>query len=438
MGGLATAALISSCGEDRSGEYYALINTQTWMYETMQREYLYYQDLPDRNSLNFFKSPSEFLTSVVSSQDQKSGTSFSHIDSVYITRSASTTPTFGFEGTMVRTENGAYGIRILYTQENSPAKEVGLKRGDLIIAANNKKINSSDLFYITSPKEAYLFTMGKLNGTGFDTLQTVQMPAPRIVENNNLYKSEITECGGKKVAYIMYNEFGNNDTEKLNQLFKNIAGQNINDIILDLRYNPGGYVTTAQMISTNLAPQEALGNTFLKMTHNDIINKTDVLNFEQSMLANGSPINYENLYIITSGNTASASEIVINCLKPYLSGRLIQVGTATFGKNVAQQLYTDEVKAPMLEFWLTNSLLSNADDFSDYYTSGLKPDFEISENFNGELGELGTEQDSIMIPIFKHIETGSFPTTDTPNRSISEKHRFNNSIELKPKSAIIK
>lgn len=441
MGGLATAALISSCGEDRSGEYYALINTQTWMYETMQREYLYYQDLPDRNSLNFFKSPSEFLTSVVSSQDQKSGTSFSHIDSVYITRSASTTPTFGFEGTMVRTENGSYGIRILYTQENSPAKEVGLKRGDLIIAANNKKINSSDLFYITSPKEAYLFTMGKLNGTGFDTLQTVQMPAPRIVENNNLYKSEITECGGKKVAYIMYNEFGNNDTEKLNQLFKNIAGQNINDIILDLRYNPGGYVTTAQMISTNLAPQEALGNTFLKMTHNDIINKTDVLNFEQSMLANGSPINYENLYIITSGNTASASEIVINCLKPYLSGRLIQVGTATFGKNVAQQLYTDEVKAPMLEFWLTNSLLSNAEDFSDYYTSGLKPDFEISENFNGELGELGTEQDSIMIPIFKHIETGSFPTTDTPNeisRSISEKHRFNNSIELKPKSAIIK
>ena len=266
------------------------------------------------------------------------------------------------------------------------------------------------------------------------------MPAPRIVENNNLYKSEITERGGKKVAYIMYNEFGNNDTEKLNQLFKNIAGQNINDIILDLRYNPGGYVTTAQMISTNLAPQEALGNTFLKMTHNDIINKTDILNFEQSMLANGSPINYENLYVITSGSTASASEIVINCLKPYMSGRLIQVGTATFGKNVAQQLYTDEVKAPMLEFWLTNSLLSNAEDFSDYYTSGLKPDFEISENFSGELGELGTEQDSIMIPIFKHIETGSFPTRETPDatsRSLGEKLRFNNSIVLKPKSAII-
>lgn len=442
MGGLAISALVSSCGEDRSGEYYALITTQTWMYETMQQEYLYYQDIPEKKSLNFFNKPSDFLNSMVSSKDKKSGSTFSHIDSVFVTtRSTSTTPTFGFEGTMVRAENGSYGIRVLYTQENSPAEEVGLKRGDLIIAANNKKINSSDLFYITSPKEAYLFTMGKLNERGFDTLQTVQMPSPRIVENKNIYKSDIMEIGGKRVAYIMYNEFGNNDAENLKQLFKDIAGQSVDDIILDLRYNPGGYVNIAQLVSTNLAPQEAMGSVFLKMTHNDKINQTDILNFEQSLLANGSPVNYKNLYVITSSNTASASEIVINCLRPYIAGRLIQVGTATFGKNVAQQLYTDEAKAPMLEFWMTNSLLSNAEDFSDYYTNGLNPDYEIAENFKGELGELGTAQDSLMIPIIKHIETGSFPTTETPDaasRSLDEKLRFNNSIDLKPKSAIIK
>lgn len=442
MGGLAISALVSSCGEDRSGEYYALITTQTWMYETMQQEYLYYQDIPEKKSLNFFNKPSDFLNSMVSSKDKKSGSTFSHIDSVFVTtRSTSTTPTFGFEGTMVRAENGSYGIRVLYTQENSPAEEVGLKRGDLIIAANNKKINSSDLFYITSPKEAYLFTMGKLNERGFDTLQTIQMPSPRIVENKNIYKSDIMEIGGKRVAYIMYNEFGNNDAENLKLLFKDIAGQSVDDIILDLRYNPGGYLNIAQLVSTNLAPQEAMGSVFLKMTHNDKINQTDILNFEQSLLANGSPVNYKNLYVITSSNTASASEIVINCLRPYIAGRLIQVGTATFGKNVAQQLYTDEAKAPMLEFWMTNSLLSNAEDFSDYYTNGLNPDYEIAENFKGELGELGTAQDSLMIPIIKHIETGSFPTTETPDaasRSLDEKLRFNNSIDLKPKSAIIK
>ena len=442
LGALVAAALVSSCGEDRSGEYYALITTQTWMYETMQQEYLYYQDMPEENKLDFFKKPSEFLSSVVSQKDKKSGSTFSHIDSVYVTsRAASQTPTFGFEGSMVRASNGSYGIRVLYVQENSPAKEVGLERGSLIIAANNKKINSSDLFYITAPEEAYLFTLGKFNETGFDTLQTVQMPAPRIVENENLYKWNIFEVNGKNVAYILYNEFGDNDTQNLSNMFSQLSGQTINDIVLDLRYNPGGYVNTAQLISTNLAPQEAIGNVFLKMTHNDKINRTDILNFEPGLLAGAASLNYENLYIITSGNTASASEIVINCLKPYMAGRLIQVGTATFGKNVAQQLYTDEVQAPMLEFWLTNSLLSNAEDNSDYYTNGLLPDYEISENLKGELGELGTAQDSLMIPILKHIETGNFPTAETEetlSRNGHEKYNFNSSIDIKPKSAILK
>ena len=442
LGALVAAALVSSCGEDRSGEYYALITTQTWMYETMQQEYLYYQDMPEENKLDFFKKPSEFLSSVVSQKDKKSGSTFSHIDSVYVTsRAASQTPTFGFEGSMVRASNGSYGIRVLYVQENSPAKEVGLERGSLIIAANNKKINSSDLFYITAPEEAYLFTLGKFNETGFDTLQTVQMPAPRIVENENLYKWNIFEVNGKNVAYILYNEFGDNDTQNLSNMFSQLSGQTINDIVLDLRYNPGGYVNTAQLISTNLAPQEAMGNVFLKMTHNDKINRTDILNFEPGLLAGAASLNYENLYIITSGNTASASEIVINCLKPYMAGRLIQVGTATFGKNVAQQLYTDEVQAPMLEFWLTNSLLSNAEDNSDYYTNGLLPDYEISENLKGELGELGTAQDSLMIPILKHIETGNFPTAETEetlSRNGHEKYNFNSSIDIKPKSAILK
>ena len=442
MSGLTTAALISSCGVDRSGEYYALIETQTWMYETMQQNYLYYQDLPSQDKVDFFKKPTEVLNSLVSSKDKKSGATFSHIDSVYTTsRSSATVPTFGLEGVIVRANDGSNGIRILYAQENSPATEAGLKRGDLIIAANDKKIGSNDIFYITEPKEAYKFTLGKFNEESFDTLNTVTMTAPRIVENNNLYEYHIIENGTKRAAYICYNEFGGEkDIEKLKSLFQEISGQNISDIILDLRYNPGGYVTTSQVLSTNLAPQDAIGKGFLKMTYNDKINKTDEIKFEPELLANGSAITYGNLYIITSGNTASASEIVINCLKPYMGNRLIQVGSATFGKNVAQQLFTDEQKAPMLEFWLTNSLLSNVEDFSDYYTNGIEPDYNISENLKGELGELGTAQDSLMIPILYHIENGSFPVNEDENasRSTGNAEHLKSSIDLKPKAAIIK
>lgn len=62
---------LSSCGEDRSGEYYALIASKTWMYETMQQNYLFYEDLPAEDGLDFFDKPADFLTSVASDRDQK-------------------------------------------------------------------------------------------------------------------------------------------------------------------------------------------------------------------------------------------------------------------------------------------------------------------------------------------------------------------------------
>lgn len=76
------AVLFTSCGEDRSGEYYALIGSKTWIYETMQQNYLFYEDLPAEDGLDFFDKPADFLESVVSDRDKKNGVTFSHIDSV--------------------------------------------------------------------------------------------------------------------------------------------------------------------------------------------------------------------------------------------------------------------------------------------------------------------------------------------------------------------
>lgn len=84
-GWLALMGLLSSCGEDRSGEYYALIATKTWIYEVMQENYLFYEDIPAEEKLDFFKKPAEFLTSAASSKDQKNGYVFSHVDSVLTT-----------------------------------------------------------------------------------------------------------------------------------------------------------------------------------------------------------------------------------------------------------------------------------------------------------------------------------------------------------------
>ena len=98
--------LLASCGVDRSGEYYALIADKTWIYETMQQNYLFYEDIPAESELNFFDKPDEFLRSASSQSDQKNGTYFSHVDSVSVSRAMSEYPTFGFEAATVRTNSG--------------------------------------------------------------------------------------------------------------------------------------------------------------------------------------------------------------------------------------------------------------------------------------------------------------------------------------------
>lgn len=420
---LALMGLLSSCGEDRSGEYYALIASKTWIYDVMQENYLFYEDIPAEEKLDFFKKPAEFLASAVSSKDQKNGYVFSHVDSV-LSRATSTYPCFGMEATLVRTETGTHALRVLYIQPDSPAQEAGLKRGDWIIAADNQTISANDYStYVSQPKKAYSFTLGKYNPypeevddpefnyIEFDTLGTVQMSAPRYVEEKDVLKTGIISSGSRKAFYLLYNEFDEN-TDLLKEVLSQMSGQQFDDVILDLRYNPGGYVSTSQLLSTALAPATAMGQPFLHMTYNDKLNKTETLNFDASLLPGGTSLSYQNLYVITSGNTASASEIVINCLKPYMEGRLFQVGMPTYGKNVAQQLFTDE-GAPGIELWLTTTYLSNSQGYYDYFTNGLQPDFEAEENYESDLGDLGSDTDPLMQPVLYRMAHGNFPTTTT-------------------------
>lgn len=424
---LALIGLLSSCGEDRSGEYYALIATKTWIYEEMQENYLFYEDIPAEEKLDFFKKPAEFLNSAASSKDQKNGNVFSHVDSVF-SRAISTYPCFGFEAALVRTAGGTNALRVLYTQPDSPAEEAGLKRGDWIIAVDNQKVSSSDYStYIYRPTKAYSFTLGKYNPypdniddpefnyIEFDTLGTVQMSQPRYVEEKDVLKTAILSAGNRKAFYLLYNTFDEN-TDNLTEVLSQMSGQQFDDVILDLRYNPGGYVSTSQILSTALAPSTAMGQPFLHMIYNDKINKTETLNFDASLLPNGNSLSYQNLYILTSENTASASEIVINCLKPYMEGRLYQVGMPTYGKNVAQQLFTNSA-APNIELWLTTTYLSNSQGYYDYFKNGLLPDYEIAENYAEELGELGSTQDPLIQPVLYKMANGNFPVTTTPDNT---------------------
>ena len=212
--------------------------------------------------------------------------------------------------------------------------------------------------------------------------------------------------------------------------FNEAAAQSPTDIILDLRYNPGGYVSTAQLLSTILAPQGTMGQTWMNMIFNDKTEpQTQAYTFDSSLLQGVSNLSYDRLYVITTNNTASAAEIIVNTLRPYLGDKLLQVGASTFGKNVAQSLFTDEAY-PQLEFWLTTAYVSNSEGFYEYYDNGLQPDYEAEEDLTATLGEFGTEQDSLMVPVLYHLEHGTFPVTGSEQDVQSRNHWFNKQKEV--------
>lgn len=430
--------LLGSCGEDRSGEYYALIAAKTWIYETMQQNYLFYADLPAEGDIDFFKKPQDFLASVVSEKDKKGSVTFSHIDSISRRSRVETAyPSFGLEGTMIRLEDGTNAVRILYVQKQSPAEEAGLKRGSCIIAVDSQKITSSNYSeFFQYPTQSYRYmlisphtaTQEEENKPQYDTCE-IQMPAPRVVEQPSVFMTKnITISGGRKAFYMMYNSFEPEEEEKLKSAFAEGMSASPNDVILDLRYNPGGYVSTSILLSSLLAPSGATGQTCLKLIYNDKINKEETITFQQDITS----YPYDNLYIITSANTASASEVVINCLRPYLGNKLIQVGEATFGKNVAQSLFTTP-EYPELEFWLTTAYLSNAKGEYDYFTNGLIPNYKVSENPADKLGELGTSQDTLLYSVMYHMEHQKFPEPQQPENPEKSKRVLYNPIATKAK-----
>ena len=384
-----------SCGVDRWPEYAHMTALDTWMYDIMQQNYLWYQDLPSYNDVNLFQDPAKFLSEVKSKSD-----SYSFVDSVM----ESPLPTYGFDYSLVRNQDvdTAYNALITYVIPGSPAAEAGLTRGKWIVKVDTSYISKkyeAQLLQGTRPETLVtgnwteVITESEVNGKiKQDTVykvvvdDTLSLPAARSVEDNPIHKTEIlTLTDGTEVGYLMYNSFtaGTKDdpqkyNDELREWSNNLSQKNINKVILDLRYNKGGSIDCAQLLSTMLVSSYYLDQTMAFLEYNDLnIDKDATLTFDSKLLSpSGKNLDLVTLIVLISGETAGAPEMLMHCLSGKIQ-ELIAIGSSTKGQNVATEQFINE------EFqWSVNPVVATIYNSEHETYPGFKPTYAVSSSTN--------------------------------------------------------
>jgi len=318
----------------------------------------------------------------------------------------------GMEFGLVHVANNSTDIfgYIRYILPNTDAENKNLKRGNIFYAVNNTPLtvnNYRNLLFSNS--NSYSISLATLNndGTLTPTGETITLNKSEYQENP-VFISKTLTINGIKIGYLMYNSFTPKFDKSLNDAILQLKNESITDLVLDLRYNGGGSVRTATYLASMITGQFD-GKLFSKERWNNKIQedleknnpKSLINNFSNKMLDN-TPINnlnLNNLYVLVSGNTASASELIINGLKPYINVKLI--GTKTVGKYVASITiydspdYSRNNVNPNHTWAMQPIVLEELNKLDENNKDGFKPDVLAPEDY-ANLGQLGNQNEPLL------------------------------------------
>ena len=297
---------------------------------------------------------------------------------------------------------------VRYIIPNSDAATKNISRGTIFYAINGTSLTISNyqelLKNVTQTLNLADYDNGNISPNG----QSVTVTKTNLSENPVLISNVINQ-GNKKIGYLVYNGFFPNYESQLNTAFANLKSQQITDLVLDLRYNSGGSISTATRLASMITGQftnqvfaREVWNAKLQAYWN-ATNPNQLIDNFTDKLANGSAIaslNLTKIYVLTSKSTASASELVINGLKPYIN--VIQIGDVTTGKNVGSITLYDSPnfgkanRSSKHKYAMQPIVLKTVNNagFGDYQ-NGLQPNFTFTENLSN-LGVLGNTDEPLL------------------------------------------
>ena len=396
------------------------LKIQDFVWKAMNVFYLYKSDVPDladdrftsnedfTQFLNSFDAPESLFNNLLRNDDRFSTivSDFRVLESAFQGVTLSNGMRFGL--VLIQDTNQVFGY-VRYVVPNSSASAQGVERGMIFNQVSGTNLTDTNFVELLSP-EQYSIGLAELgNGQLVSTGESISLTKTELTENP-VHIATTLNINGQNIAYLMYNAFRSNFESELNQAFGDFLADGATDLVLDLRYNGGGSIETAKDLASMITGQFE-GQLFALERFNDNFDNQTL--FFDDQTADGENINNLNLsrvFVLTSGSSASASELVINSLTPYID--VIQIGTNTVGKFQGSTTLYDSPNfrrqdANPGHFYALLPLIleiENADGFTGF-VDGLEPNvFQQEDFFN--LGELGNPTEPLLARALQEIGVG--------------------------------
>lgn len=288
-------------------------------------------------------------------------------------------------------------LRVKSVERESPAGRAGIRRSWRITKINgNTNItttNSSTIVDAVYKSTQSTFTFIKPDGSSVD----IALSAAHYREHP-VYLDTVYTINSKKIGYLVFNSFLGDTTEitnEFNRVFNRFSSQNVSEIIVDLRYNGGGYVSIQEKLANYLISSSYNNNIMMKQQYND---KNSRYNSTIYFRKTGS-LNLNRIFFIVTNGTASASELLINNLKPYMDVKLIGP-TNTHGKPIGF------FPTPVGEWYIfPASFKSTNKNGEGSYFSGFPVNSQVSDGLNKDWGDI---TESCLASAVKYISIGAF------------------------------
>jgi len=318
--------------------------------------------------------------------------------------------------------------RIAQIYKNAPLYAEGVRRGWII-----KRLNSYDLatILLNNDYEAYIAAFGP--GTaGITNTFIFEKPDGSEVtiastkasfSVNSVILYDTLHIGSKITGHLVFESFIAPSEDELQTAFAFFKANNIQDLILDLRYNGGGYTDIAQQLASYIGGNGLSGTPFAVLTYNQ---KWQSANFTYPFINSASSLSLSRMVVITTRMTASASEAVMNGLAPHMT--VVSVGDTTDGKPVGMNGFPCGKK---YLFWPITFKVANSEGEGEYFDglfpNKIAPD-DIAHDFDNR-------EEKCLTEAILYLKTGSFSTKGNENyrraANFSEKPSWTNNLFIR-------